>query len=151
MPCECSKERTVVRVRGNLVGKPFWIGQRYEMRYRFSTPMLRSASPLGGVVAVTDGRLQLRNITVLFNQTGAFHVEFTPKFSDTYVSTFSGRQIGTGMNHIGQVPLADGTFRVSTPSKASNATIELVNNSHLPSWFTAAEWEGVYETQARRV
>jgi hypothetical protein len=89
--------------RGNLIGVPAVYGFPYEMRYRFSEPVIREPSPTGGIVGVTNGRLQVRTFSVVYEKTGYFRVETTPLYRDTATVEFTGRQIGNSLNLIGQV------------------------------------------------
>jgi hypothetical protein len=140
-----------LRVKGNIIGVPLYMGFRYEMKYRFSTPILRQQSPFGGVVGVTTGRLQLRTFYVTYAKTGYFRVEIAPLFRDTAVEEFTGRVVGSSNNVVGEVPLESGTFRFMVNSRNDQVSITLVNDSFLPCRFVAAEWEGLYQTRSRRL
>ena len=61
-------------------------------------------------------------------------------------ATFTGTIVGTGLT--GTVNLEDGDFTFAVQSRNENLTISLKNNSHLPSNFVNAEWEGYYVSQA---
>lgn len=151
MNCTCEAEKTAIYVKGDVRTLSLWAGQKYEMRYRLSPPVLRSQGPLTGLVPVMNGRLQLRRHTFTFNNTGYFRVEVTPKFRSTYASEFTGRTVGIGSPDIDDLSISSGSFRVATPGRSDQMAIDIVNSSFLPCWITGAEWEAVYEPTARRI
>lgn len=126
-------------------------GRRYALRHRFSTLLVRSQAPGGGLVAVTDGRLQLSLMKVNFTGTGYFRAEVTPFRRDTYRYPFTGRVVGSARNLIGQLPLETGTFTFPIRTNNMTATIDLVNDSPYPSRFLNAEWEGMFTPRSKRV
>ena len=50
--------------------------------------------------------------------------------------------MGTGL--AGRVNLEDGDFTFAVQSRNEGLVISLTNNSHLPSNFVNAEWQGYY-------
>jgi hypothetical protein len=152
MSCTCKQEKSVITVRGDMTSTQFVAGLSYRASYRLSPPVLRSQGPTGGLVPLTTGRLQLRRFSFNYSNTGAFEVTVTPKFrSQNYTTKFNARHVGVGDNKLTTIRLDTGSLRVSSPGRAEDLTIEIVNNSFLPSWITGVEWEGVYETSSRRV
>ena len=100
----------------------------------------------GSRTRIREGRLQIRNWTVSFNDTGFFQSEVTPVGRSVSTSIFTGTIVGTGL--AGTVNLEDGNFTFAVQSRNENLSISLTNNSHLPSNFVNAEWEGYYVSQA---
>ena len=47
--------------------------------------------------------------------------------------------------------LEDGDFKFAVQSRNDNLSIVLKNNSHLPSNFINANWEGYYVTQSQDI
>jgi hypothetical protein len=147
-PCTC-RHRLIVS--GDWRDKAVWIGQPYTMLYRFSPIFLRSPNQGGGVASVNSGRLQLRNMTVGFNNTGYFRAEVTPAYRETSPHVYAARRVGTPTTRIGDVPEGTDSLRFMVNSKNDQVTIDLVNDSILPSHFQNAEWEGEFYSRARRV
>ena len=54
-------------------------------------------------------------------------------------------------DRLGTVNLEDGDFKFSVQSRNDNLSIVLKNNSHLPSNFINANWEGYYVTQSQDI
>lgn len=144
-------EFTVLAMQGDWRETPFYIGKNYEFRYTFSTISVKEQADGGGQITVGSGRLQLRNLAVLYDDTGYFRAEVTPYRRETYTYTFSGRVVGSGENVIGDVSIEDGRFKFPVAGKNDQVTIELVNDSFLPSYFLNADWEGFYHLRSRRI
>lgn len=140
---------TLIEVRGNL--SDFYLGEKYEFRYRFSTFVIREEAVGGGQTAFGEGRLQLRRVTVQYDKTGYFRAEVTPYRRDKYTYVCSGRVVGAGENILGAVALDDGKFRFPVMAKNEEVIIDLVNDTALPCAFLSAEWEGFFIMRSRRV
>ena len=54
------------------------------------------------------------------------------------------------MRALGTVALADGDFTFAVQSENDKLTISLKNDSHLPSNFINASWQGYYVTASAR-
>jgi len=126
-------------------------GRRYELRHRFSTLLVRSPASGGGLVAVTDGRLQLSMMRVNYTDSAYFRAEVTPFRRGTYTYPFTGRVVGSARNLLGQLTMEAGTFSFPIRTNNMQATIDLVNDSPYPSRFLNAEWEGVFTPRSKRV
>lgn len=140
-----------VKVKGKYDTEDVFIGQQYAMRYVFSAQFLREQTQNNGQSPVVAGRLQMRTWTVVFEKTGFFIVEVTPKYRDTYRYKFTGTVLGSGNNIIGSIPLEDGQFNFLVQSKNDQVTIELINDTFLPCHFLSAEWEAFYTSRSQRV
>lgn len=141
---------TNVVINGNHVNTKFAVGIGYEFAYTFSPFYVRQQSG-GGEVALQDGRLQVRNIKVLYDNTAYFTVSFTPEQRDTFTTVFSGRNLGSANNVLGQIPLEKGSFTIPCPGQNDKITVTIKNDSPFPCAFASAEWTGMYYPNARRV
>ena len=142
-----SQTGSTITVSGDITGFNYFIGEQYEFTYTFSQQYLAlGTNTTGSRTRIREGRLQIRNWTVSFNDTGFFQSSVTPVGRDPSVATFTGTIVGTGL--AGSVNLEDGDFTFAVQSRNENLTITLTNNSHLPCNFVNAEWEGYYVSQA---
>ena len=144
-------ESTSITLSGDWRNQPFYIGIPYEFRYRFSTLVIKEEAVGGGQMTVGKGRIQLRNISLLYNRTGYFRVEVTPFRRDTYTYIYSGRVVGSGHNLVGKVPIEEGNFTFPVASKNDAVTIEIVNDTYLPCFLLSAEWEAFYSIRSQRI
>lgn len=140
-----------VKVKGKFDTEDVFIGRQYEMRYVFSAQFIREQTQNNSQNTVLQGRLQMRSWTVLFEDTGFFVVEVTPKYRDTSRYKFTGSVLGSGNNIIGAIPLEDGSFHFLVQSRNDRVTIELINDTFLPCHFLSAEWEALYTARSQRV
>lgn len=145
-----SSTNTLV-VSGDYSTEPVYLGIQYEFNYRFSQFYLKQSKQNGNEVLTSDGRLQITNLRVRYEDTGFFQSEVTPNLRNTSIKYFTGRIVGSGNNLIGEVPLESGLFNIMVQSKNDQVIIELKNNSILPSNFLAAEWEGYINPRAKGV
>jgi hypothetical protein len=137
------------KVVGNLT--KFYIGRSYTLRYRFSTFVLKEEAVGGGQATVGEGRIQLRKASLTYDRSGYFRVEVTPFRRQTYQYVFAGRVVGSARNVIGEVALEAGRFGFPLMSKNDMVTVDIVNDSYLPSSVLSAEWEGLYVIRSRIV
>jgi hypothetical protein len=145
-----SKTTNTVTVSGDITNEGFYIGVPYAFRYRFSQQYLalgQTTSGSGSRTRIREGRLQIRNWTVSYDNTGHFKVGVTPLARDTSIHTFTGLILGS--NTSGTVNLEDGYFNFAIQSRNENLIVELFNDTYLPSNFVNAEWEGYYVSQSR--
>ena len=138
-----------VTVSGNITGQNYFIGEQYEFLFQFSQQFVQVADTTGSRISVKEGRLQIRNWNVSFNDTGFFTTEVTPVGRDTSTTTYTGTITGTGL--LGTVNLADGDYTFAVQSENDKLTVKIKNNSHLPSNFINASWQGYYVTASSRV
>jgi hypothetical protein len=142
-----SQSGTTLTVSGDITAFNYFIGEQYIFTYTFSQQYLALGTNTTGTrTRIREGRLQIRNWTVSFNDTGFFQSAVTPVGRSVSNATFNGTIVGTGLT--GTVNLEDGDFTFAVQSRNENLTISLTNNSHLPSNFVNAEWEGYYVSQA---
>ena len=105
----------------------------------------------------TDGRLQLKDMTLDFEDTAEFEVEVTPEARTALQYEMNGNSIGGALT-FGSVSIVErGTFRFPIRTENLKATIVIKNNSYTPSRITSATWRGFYneytaqETTPRRM
>jgi len=138
-------------VLGDLTGAKFYVGELYDMTYEFSTPYLKE-EPQGGGIAVASGPyLQLRNWSVIFDETSAFELKITPAGRDVQTYPYNGISLGTSPPLLGSPSLETGSFRVPVMARNIDTKVELVSSSPLPCRFQSAEWEGFLHNRARRM
>lgn len=122
-----------------------YAGIPYLFRYKFSEIVVKKENE-----PVTTGRLQIRNISVVYNDTGYFQAVISPSERTVSTETFTGRVVGSTNNRIGAVSIESGTFRIPVQAQSSNVEIELRSDSYLPCIFQSAEWEAMYHLRNKR-
>ena len=122
-------------------------GNPYEFRYTFSQPYFRVGSQNA---ALGSGRFQVKNINVLYDDSGPFRAEVTPKnplLSDSYVYDRGSTVNSSFVN----APIESGTMRIPVMGTTEQFNVSLVNDTPYPSKFTSAEIEASYSGRYRRI
>ena len=137
---------------GNLVlstSNPIYVGQSFTFKFQFSEIIVGQ-----GQKPQTISRLQLRNMTLNFANTGNFtaRVTHTNRITeDTDDKLFTGRKVSQANNKTNQTSIiGSGSFKVPLLGNSKNIKLELLSESHLPCEFQSAEWEGFYHIRSRR-
>ncbi len=127
-------------------GKKVWGGLKYTFKYQFSEQVIKNNN-----VAITTGRMQIRNFHIVFSDTSFFKVKIRPDNRNETVKTFTGRVLGSEQNKVGITPISTGSFKVPVLAESSKVTITLESDSHLPCAFQSAEYEAMYKDRTRRL
>lgn len=130
------------------------IGVSYPMIYEISRPVLRSASGKGQSV-VGDGRLQIKNGIMLYDNSRFFQVLVTPKYRDTYNYTylynFVPNYLGVGPTNLDYMHMEDGAFKFPVFCKSDEVKISILNESPYPCSLLSLEWEALYSARSKRI
>lgn len=137
-------------VDGNVT--EYYAGERYTFKTKLSEIIYRPTNRDGGLRSpMVAGRLQLKTLSFLYEDTGYFKVKVTPRYRSTDEYIFTGRLLAQGANVLGTIAIEDGEFRVPIMSKSDRVDIEIESDSFLPCRFLSADWEGMLTVRARRV
>ena len=137
-------------VAEDLSSTTYWLGEKYEMVYEFSDVVMREGTQGGGLAPITEGRVQVRYLTLNFSDSGFFKIVVTPDYRDASTHPFTARILGSGNNILGSVPLESGTFRVPVYSKADQVKIECRNDTPLPCSLVSVEFELSLNARSQR-
>jgi len=123
-----------------------YAGINFEFEYEFSEVMVRKGED---ETPMTNGRLQIRTMTVLYSNTGYFTMVIAPsdRTNDTYV--FNGRLVSDSGHTLNNTPLDTGSYRFPVLSKSTEVSVKLKNDTFLPCIFQSAEWEGMWNLRSQ--
>ena len=127
-----------------------YIGVPFESKYTLSPQYIRESSGRG-LVAITSGRYQIRNISFNYENSGYFQVEVTPKGRNTSYSFMNGYIIGTPSSQVGVPAINSGTIKVPVFCRNTDFTLDIKSSSHLPMYIASAEVEGYYHNRSQRI
>ena len=139
---------STITALGDYTNSKFIIGEPYEMHYRFSQQRLTQG---GSANELISGRLQIHHFYIKYEDSGFFQVEVTPENRDTSLHKFTGRLLGASSSSVGLINLYTGTFKVPVMSKSDRVSIDVKNNTFLPTLLASAEYEGVFHMRSRRM
>ena len=93
---------------------------------------------------VVEGTLMLRDINLCYADTGYFKVTVTPEYSTNITSEFefTGKIVGMKSAMLGEINVSSGTFLLPVIARNEEVSIEITNDSYLPSCFLSLEWLG---------
>ena len=123
-----------------------YVGETYEKRHKLTECHLKAEQ---SNVAIQQGNLIMRTLTLSFTNTGYFRVEVTPQSRETVLKEYNAIKFGDYT--INTTAIATETVRFPVNAKAEKTVIELVNDSHLPSEFQAGSYEGTYISRSRSI
>ena len=127
-----------------------WIGIPFESKYTLSTQYVRENTGRG-LLAVTTGRYQVRNIALTYENSGFFTAEVTPDNRSKSTTVMNGYVLGTAGSTIGSAALSSGTIKVPIQCRNTDFTFDIISSSHLPMYIASAEVEGLYHNRATRI
>jgi hypothetical protein len=123
-----------------------FIGYPFTFKYELSEQVVSNNNE-----PIATGRLQLRNMTLLYSNTGEFETHVTPTGRATSIKKFKGRILGAASLLVSRVSLETGKFKFPILSKSDEVKIELISESFLPLSFQSAEWEGYFTVRSRKL
>ena len=132
---------TNIVVSGDYSSTKFFVGEKFSFEYQFSQQYLQLTSAQSRT-AVKEGRLQIRNWTVTYDNTGHFKVEITPQARSTTTEIFNGATVGSGT--VNGINLEDGNYTFAVQSRNEGLVVKITNDEYLPCSFVNAEWQGYY-------
>ena len=127
-----------------------YIGIPFESKYTMSQQYVRESSGRG-LVAITSGRYQIRNISFNYENSGYFQIEVTPNGRNTSYSFMNGYVIGTSTSKVGVPAISSGTIKVPVSCRNTDFTLDIKSSSHLPMYIASAEVEGYYHNRSQRI
>jgi hypothetical protein len=136
---------------GDLSDLPIFVGRDYTSRFRLSTIYLREQGQQGNPIVRTEGRLQLIKLLVRYGKTAYLRAEVTLQGMAMRSYATNGRVMGDPMNRADNITLGDGVLSVPLLSQNDRVSVELVNDSYLPSSIISAEWIANFNPKTRRV
>jgi len=124
------------------------VGIPYTFKYQMSEQVFKPTQGDSTQLA----RFQLRKMSFNYNDTGHFDVTVDSVGRSPITSHFTGRVLDNQHNLLDQsAVIDDGSFQVGVQARATDTAITITNDSHLPSTFQSAEWEGYIVLRNQRL
>lgn len=143
----------LVAAKGDHSVADAYVGRAYTMTGELSKIYAREGTDDGSPgTPVVTGRLQLKDITVLYEKTGYFELKITPDGGRPAKSyKFEGKTLGDSATAIDSPSVAAfGAFgHKKIMSKADTVKIEFINDKPEPCVITSAQWRGFFNEVGR--
>jgi hypothetical protein len=146
IPAVTKTANNTLEARGDHSASVCWIGKNYTKRYTFSQWYLKNSD---SNVAIVNGRLQTRSITLHHKDTGYFRIEVTPQGRDTIKHEYAG--VVLGVSNMGLPSLHTNKYRAPVWSNAESVTVSILNDTYLPSNIVSGSWEGIFTMRSKPV
>jgi hypothetical protein len=130
-----------VTVSGDYGESTVYVGEVYTMRYRFSELHLQKSSDKYTASPITSASHRVRYGRLNYADSGYFTVTVTLKGADEYLYKWTGPALNEPGRLIGSINLETGLFKFPVMAKHDRVTVDLTNDTPLPSRFTSCEWE----------
>lgn len=143
---DATLENEALVYEGDLTSDDFAFGIPYTASYELSEIVAKApaktADPQGGgMVPITEGRLQLLWMNFKYDDTGYFTITVSNTSRDDNVYTFNGRESSYVDNEVGALPVKSrGFFRVPLLGRADRVTITVTSDDILPFNLISADW-----------
>ena len=126
-------------------GGTVFAGVPFTFKYKLSEQMLKNEN------SVIKGRLQLRNMTVTYSDSGYFKAKVKPTARTEVVNEFTALTLDASTTLLDHVSILTGDFRFPVLAQAKEVEITIESDSFLPCSFQSVDWEGYFVTRARQV
>lgn len=129
-------------INGDQRGVDFVVGRQTTFTYQFSKFLIKQTAEDGTTSTEDTGRLQLRNVKLNYENSGAF-TAFVNNGSSEYSYVMTGGRIGNEVL-LGELNLGSGQYRI--PMTGNAQRLELMITSDVPSPLTiiGCSFEGNY-------
>ena len=148
-PVRFSRDGRSVWFKGNVEGAGIFAGVPFASSYTFSTLGLRDDNGRGGIL--TDGRLQLRRLTLGLAATGYLEALVRPRGRNPSTYPFPGKTLAGAGSALAVNTLHDGTFSLPLLCRNTDVSVTLQSSSFLPFAVVNATWEGFWNSRSKRV
>lgn len=135
-----------------------YIGQDFEMVYRFSEAVLRERLPNGAQGAIRTGHLQLLRGFLAFEDTAGMTIEVVPAQNaegnpvvdrQTSTTVLPTVDLGIGATELGRINVRNGVQSFAIMSKPSQTRITVRNGTPFPCNIKSLEYEALYRRASR--
>jgi hypothetical protein len=131
----------MVAADGDHTDDEAYVGRDFTMTVELSKIYARQE----GNIPITTASLRLIDVTVLFENTAYYKIQYTPLSRDAEAYTFEGKELGSSETLINSAPvISSGKKRHKIMTDAETVKIEFINDQPGPCVITAVQWRGQF-------
>lgn len=139
------------KVNEDIRGKTFFVGRKYEFMVELSQVALKM-NENNNITTESEGKLQLRNYTLNYNDSGVFSVVVENKSKhQKYTYKNTAKFLGTSSTTLGAYDTYTDAFRVPIQDCNKDISIKIISDSPSPLSIISGSWEGYYIRRSMRV
>jgi len=132
----CTRSGKVVTIKGVSGPDTYYVGVPYPSHFTLSPWYVKNSKD----ASVMEGRLQVRNLTVIYKDSGFFNIEIANPGRLPRNCEWTSNILG--LARIGATNLASGKHKVGIRGQADKVKIKISSNSYLPAVFEGISYEG---------
>jgi len=136
---------TTITKDGDYSGTDYLFGKPYSSTWQPTPWHLRDDKD----TVISEGRIQVRRLTLSYTDTGYFQVTVTPVDRDGLVHTFTPDTVGVA--EVDTVTRATGKTGFPIMAQVKDTVIEVSSASYLPFQFIVGSWMGAYHPKAKAI
>lgn len=137
-------------VEGDWSSAEVTAGLPYLFEFTFSDQFVRTNRGQGDI-SIQDGRLQLRYMSIVYQNSSYFEVRVKPKNRDEKRYVFNARTLADSTNVFDAVPVETGEYRFPVFAQNTKVTIKLSSDKPFPCAFGVVEWDALYNPRTSRI
>lgn len=141
---------TTYELTGNHTATDWAGGVPYLFNFEVSHQFVRGEAG-GGEVSIQDGRVQLRYMSVLYQNSSFFVVTVKPTNRNENKYVFTGRIFAAANNKLDTMPFDTGEFRFPVMAKNTDVVVKLTSDKPFPCAFGSIEWDAMYYPRTKRI
>lgn len=138
---------TSVGHSGDYSGCTVVIGEKFTAAITLSEFFIRDQNDR----PVLDARVQLRDLSLNYTESGYFEVEVFPDGRDSFTYPYTGRILGIGGVTLGTRRMLSGEFRCPIMAKSDEVDIVITSDQAVPFSLQAGQFSAVMARTSRRV
>jgi len=144
-------ESTTITVDTDKTAEHVWIGMKYDMTYKYASPIFKGPSSGGGASLVTSGRYQIHSADIVYHDTNTFNVAVSVEGRSDYSYTFTADTTQVDVTSEGSVGLDSGDMRIPIHAKNDTYSMTITSDSAYPVKLLSTEFEAQYNARSRRM
>jgi hypothetical protein len=137
---------TTLTAVGDYSSGAVYVGVPYTFTYRFSEFYFKDDDK----VTVKQYKLKMKDMSIIYDDSGFFEVTVTPRMRSSYTTTLTGNGLGISAL-LGGINISSGSLRVPLLAGSEDLTVEVTNDSWLPCFLQSAEWNAKVSYTFRRM
>jgi hypothetical protein len=145
------KINNLVAAREDHTADDAYVGRDYTMTVELSRIFVRDNKRNN--IPIVTGRLQLLDMTILYEKSAYFELKITPSGGrDSFSYKFEGKELGSNETLIDSASIANvGKFgHKKIISESEETKIEIINDQPAPSVITGIQWRGQFNEIGRQ-